>query len=72
MKNTLKTCQTLPLTFEPGRAIAGQNPLAALYGRFKSWHLRRRNRLILSALSDDQLKDIGLSRSEVELYDKKK
>ncbi|HEY0207874.1 DUF1127 domain-containing protein [Acerihabitans sp.] len=63
MKNTLKTGQTLPLNLEPCYS-AGQNPLIALYRRIANWRQRRRNRLILSALSDDQLKDIGLSRSE--------
>lgn len=63
MKNMLKTGQTLPLNLEPCHS-AGQHPLIALYRRLANWRQRRRDRLILSALSDDQLKDIGLSRSE--------
>ncbi|WP_413721568.1 DUF1127 domain-containing protein [Sodalis sp. RH23] len=71
MKNTLKIGRTLPLDVKPRHAV-GQNPLLAFYHRFTDWQRRRRNRLILSALSDDQLKDIGLSRSEVAYRDEKK
>lgn len=71
MKDPLKTCQTLPLDFESKYTAAGENPFFALCRRIKRWHQRRRNRLILSALSDDQLKDIGLSRGELEPFDDK-
>lgn len=33
---------------------------------FRQFLERRRTRLMLSRLSDDQLKDIGLSRSDIE------
>ncbi|GME48014.1 MULTISPECIES: DUF1127 domain-containing protein [unclassified Pantoea] len=35
-----------------------------LWRSYKCWQLRRETRLILSKLSDSQLKDIGISRSD--------
>jgi len=50
-------------------ALKPKNLLQVLYLRLKKSYLRRSDRRILLALSDDQLKDIGLSRSEVVNHD---
>ena len=38
--------------------------IRVLWHSFKNWQLRRETRIILSRLSDTQLKDIGISRDE--------
>ena len=38
--------------------------IRVLWHSFKNWQLRRETRIILSRLSDKQLKDIGISRDE--------
>ncbi|WP_342363212.1 DUF1127 domain-containing protein [Terrarubrum flagellatum] len=38
----------------------------AMRGWFELWRRRRRSRLVLLELSDAQLRDIGLSRSEID------
>ncbi|WP_245294817.1 DUF1127 domain-containing protein [Rhizobium rhizosphaerae] len=39
---------------------------ARLIERFSHWRMRRAGRLVLRDLSDDQLRDIGISRAEAE------
>ncbi len=65
MKNPPNIRQPMALSLPPEPATMPKNLLEILYVRLKTGYLRRRNRRILLALSDDQLKDIGLSRSEI-------
>ena len=48
--------------------IAGQNgySLRGLFDAYSSWRRRRRQSVELNALSDATLKDIGVSRAEIE------
>ncbi|NIF24702.1 DUF1127 domain-containing protein [Candidatus Pantoea multigeneris] len=42
--------------------------IRALLTAFKQWRARRETAAILSQLNDQQLKDIGMSRSDVERW----
>ncbi|MEA9390884.1 DUF1127 domain-containing protein [Acerihabitans sp. TG2] len=66
MMNNPTNIQT-PLTssLAPDPALRPKNRLQAWYLHLKKSYLRRSNRRILLALSDDQLKDIGISRSDI-------
>lgn len=65
MKNPQNPVQPEALHITSDRTATPKKWLAMLYGRIRRWYLRRRHRQIMLALSDDQLKDIGLSRSEI-------
>lgn len=52
---------------ESGRRAAMHGPLTRIFGRLTSWRDRSRQRSDLAALDDHVLKDIGVSRAEVEL-----
>ncbi|WP_413736739.1 DUF1127 domain-containing protein [Sodalis sp. RH21] len=81
MRNPPNVNRSIAAQCDPRQTIAGDHPfgkehsvthyLARQYLALKSWYERRRNRRILLALSDDQLKDIGISRSDVLDYDDK-
>lgn len=70
MKSTSKSSPCFTLSSKP--RTAASRILSEGYKRYKSWYLRRRSRLILRSLSDEQLKDIGLSRSDAIFFDEKK
>ncbi|WP_082475798.1 DUF1127 domain-containing protein [Rhizobium sp. Leaf341] len=44
---------------------AEQGRLARIWERFVHWRMKRAGRLVLRELTDDQLKDIGLTRWDV-------
>ncbi|MEA9390006.1 DUF1127 domain-containing protein [Acerihabitans sp. TG2] len=43
-----------------------------LYGNYQNWRWKNRSRRSLMSLSDAQLQDIGLSRSDLPYRDKRK
>lgn len=69
MNNPPTIRQPMATSLSPNPALKSKNLLQALYLRLKKSYLRRCDRRILLALSDDQLKDIGLSRSEIVKHD---
>ena len=50
----------------PSRANTGPGVVARVFDRLFSWTDRRRQRLHLAQLDDRLLRDIGISRAEVE------
>jgi uncharacterized protein YjiS (DUF1127 family) len=49
-----------------GFAAGVERTLGALWLRLVAWHIRRGTRAALSALDDRTLRDIGLTRGEIE------
>ncbi|WP_338490193.1 DUF1127 domain-containing protein [Pseudomonas trivialis] len=51
---------------QKGFVLIAKLPLAGLFQGIVRWHTVYRERRLLAALNDDALKDIGLSRADVE------
>jgi uncharacterized protein YjiS (DUF1127 family) len=54
--------------FDPSRPVASgfARPVSTLYAEFLAWREARLNRAALSRLSDHELADIGLQRSDID------
>ena len=54
--------------YDPSRPAASgfARPLSTLYAEFLAWREARLNRAALSRLSDHELADIGLQRSDID------
>ncbi len=59
--------------FDPSRPAASgfARPLSTLYAEFLAWREARLNRAALSRLSERELSDIGLQRSDIEEMSRK-
>ncbi|MGZ9707234.1 DUF1127 domain-containing protein [Pseudomonas sp. GNP013] len=51
---------------QKGFVLIAKRPLAGLFQGIVRWHTVYRGRRLLATLNDDALKDIGLSRADVE------
>lgn len=66
---TARTTAGVPVVFPKGLRAAAGFPVRALLkmvDAYLAWDEKRRQRLALLALSDEMLKDIGISRSQAE------
>ncbi|MBT2374763.1 DUF1127 domain-containing protein [Pseudomonas fluorescens] len=52
---------------QKGYVLMVKQPFRGLFQRMARWQMLRRERVELAGMSDDALKDIGLSRADVEL-----
>ncbi|MFC6339599.1 DUF1127 domain-containing protein [Pseudomonas sp. CCM 7891] len=52
---------------QKGFVLMAKRPFSGLFQRVALWQTLYRERIDLAAMSDDALKDIGLSRADVEL-----
>jgi uncharacterized protein YjiS (DUF1127 family) len=57
---------TAPFGVNPARRMRVRRPRLDVFGRFLAWRRRRATRIVLSALDDRALRDIGLNRSEID------
>lgn len=48
------------------RHRSSNRPFGMVLGRIGTWFRQRRDTHLLESLSDDQLKDIGVSRAQIE------
>lgn len=49
-----------------GYVLLVKRPLAGVFQRVCRWYAMQRERQVLAEMSDDSLKDIGLTRADVE------
>jgi uncharacterized protein YjiS (DUF1127 family) len=54
-----------PVRVDPSRRVRVR-PRLDVVGRFLRWRRRRASRIVLSALDDRTLRDIGVNRGEIE------
>ena len=51
---------------QKGYVLLVRRPFAGLFQRVFRWYAMQRERQVLAQMSDDSLKDIGLTRADVE------